>query len=142
MGAAAVAEFLSLPAEERLRLLELLWESLTAAPSSMPLGDAHRAAIDEALAEYRQNPDDVLTFDQVSVLTGAGRRTATQDVSGLPADRPCVVSYLHGRRRGIGAASESSFELIPGPWTIEIWYGDQRLTRKTFRVLPLKAAKP
>jgi putative addiction module component (TIGR02574 family) len=65
MSAAAVAEILNLPAEERLRLLELLWESLTATPSSMPLGDAHRAAIDEALAESRQNPDDVLTFDQV-----------------------------------------------------------------------------
>lgn len=60
-----VAEILKLPAEERLRLVELLWESLSANPSLVPLGEAHRAAIDEALAEYRQNPDDVMTFDQV-----------------------------------------------------------------------------
>ena len=60
-----LAEILKLPAEEKLRLVELLWESLSATPSAIPLGDAHRAAIDEALAEHRQNPDDVLTFDQV-----------------------------------------------------------------------------
>ena len=65
MSDADLAELLRLPAEEKLRLVELLWESLSANPSAIPLGDAHRAAIDEALAEHRQDPDDVLTFDQV-----------------------------------------------------------------------------
>jgi putative addiction module component (TIGR02574 family) len=65
MSDADIAEILKLPAEEKLRLVELLWESLSATPSAIPLGDAHRAAVDEALAEHRQNPDDVLTFDQV-----------------------------------------------------------------------------
>lgn len=60
-----IAEILKLPAEERLRLVELIWESLNATPSAVPLGDAHRAAIDEELAEHRKNPDDVLTIDQV-----------------------------------------------------------------------------
>ena len=65
MSDTEVAEILKLPAEERLRLLELLWESLSATPSSVPLGDAHRAAIDEALAEHRRDPDDVLTMEQM-----------------------------------------------------------------------------
>jgi putative addiction module component (TIGR02574 family) len=65
MSDADLAEILNLPAEEKLRLVELLWQSLSATPSAIPLGDAHRTAIDEALAEHRQNPDDVLTFDQV-----------------------------------------------------------------------------
>ena len=65
MSDADLAEILNLPAEEKLRLVELLWGSLSATPSAIPLGDAHRTAIDEALAEHRQNPDDVLTFDQV-----------------------------------------------------------------------------
>lgn len=60
-----LAEILNLPAEEKLRLMELLWESLSADPSHLPLGDAHRVAIDAALAEHRQNPDDVMTLDQV-----------------------------------------------------------------------------
>ena len=66
-----VAELLKLPAEEKLRLLELLWESLSVSPSALPVGDAHRAAIEEALAEHRQSPNDVLTMGQV--LTGVRR---------------------------------------------------------------------
>ena len=65
MSDTEVAELLKLPAEEKLRLLELLWESLSATPSSVPLGDAHLAAIDEALAEHRLDPDDVLSMEQM-----------------------------------------------------------------------------
>ena len=60
-----VAEILKLPIEERIRLVELIWESIAANPSAVLLSDAHRAAIDEALAEHARNPDDVLTRDQV-----------------------------------------------------------------------------
>lgn len=60
-----VAEILKLPPEERLRLVELIWESLAATPSAVPLGDAHRAAIDQELAEHRRDPNDVLTLEQV-----------------------------------------------------------------------------
>jgi putative addiction module component (TIGR02574 family) len=65
MSDADVAEILKLPAEERLRLVELIWESLSVVPSEVPLSDAHRAAIDEELAEHRRNPNDVLSLDQV-----------------------------------------------------------------------------
>ena len=65
MSHTEVAEILKLPAEERLHLVELIWESIAANPSAVPLSDAHRAAIDEALAEHARNPDDVLTRDQV-----------------------------------------------------------------------------
>ena len=65
MSDSDVAELLKLPAEEKLRLLELLWENLSASASALPLSDAHRAAIDESLAEHRQAPDAVLTLEQV-----------------------------------------------------------------------------
>lgn len=67
-----VAELLKLPIEERLRLVGLIWESLAANPSAVPLSDAHRAAIDEALAEHVRNPGDVLTRDQVFARTRRG----------------------------------------------------------------------
>jgi len=60
-----VAEILKLPAEERLRLVELIWESLVTDPGALPLGGAHRAVIDERLAEHERNPDDVATRDEV-----------------------------------------------------------------------------
>jgi putative addiction module component (TIGR02574 family) len=60
-----VAEILKLPVEERMRLVELIWESLIANPEALPLGDAHRAVIDERLSEHERHPDDVVTRDEV-----------------------------------------------------------------------------
>ena len=51
--------------EERLRIAEIIWESLAADPSSVPLSDAHRTAIDERLAEHERDPDDVVSKDEV-----------------------------------------------------------------------------
>ena len=65
MSEADVAEILKLPAEERLRLVELIWESLTARPGDVALSDAHRESLDAELAEHRRNPNDVLSLDQI-----------------------------------------------------------------------------
>ena len=67
-----IAEILQLPVEERLRLVQLIWESVAVDPSAVPLGDAHRKVIDERLAEHERNPDDVVTRDDV--LAEARRR--------------------------------------------------------------------
>lgn len=60
-----IAEILNLPIEERLRLVELIWESIAANPSAVPISDAHRAVIDERLAEHARDPDDVIIRDEV-----------------------------------------------------------------------------
>ena len=65
MSNADVAEILKLPAEKRLRLVELTWESLAAKPSEVPLSEAHRAAIDERIAEHERNSDEVVPGDEV-----------------------------------------------------------------------------
>ena len=65
MSNADVAEILKLPAEERLRLVELIWESLAAKPSEVPLSDAHRAVIDERVTEHERSPDDVVLREEV-----------------------------------------------------------------------------
>ena len=72
MGDADVAEILKLPPEERLRLAEVIWASLAAEPSTVPLGDAHRQVLDERLAEHKKDPNDVISRDQV--LADARRR--------------------------------------------------------------------
>lgn len=72
MSDADVAEILKLPPEERLRLAEVIWASLAAEPSNVPLGDAHRQVLDERLADHEKNPDDVVSRDQV--LADARRR--------------------------------------------------------------------
>jgi putative addiction module component (TIGR02574 family) len=72
MSDADVAEILKLPPEERMRIAEIIWVSLAVNPEFVPLGDAHRELIDQALAEHESNPDDVITRDQV--LAEARRR--------------------------------------------------------------------
>jgi putative addiction module component (TIGR02574 family) len=72
MSDADIAEILQLPVEERLRLVQLIWDSVAAEPSAVPLGDAHRAVIDQRLADQEANPDDVATRDEV--LAEARRR--------------------------------------------------------------------
>jgi putative addiction module component (TIGR02574 family) len=72
MSDADVAEILKLPPEERLRLAEVIWASLAAEPSTVPLGDAHRQVLDERLAEHDKSPDDVISRDQV--IADARRR--------------------------------------------------------------------
>lgn len=72
MSDADVAEILKLPPEERLRLAEVIWASLAAEPSAVPLGNAHRQVLDERLADHERNPDDVVSKDQV--LADARRR--------------------------------------------------------------------
>ena len=65
MSDADVAEILKLSPEERLRIAEIIWESLAADPSSAPLSDAHRTAIDERLSEHERDPNDVVSKDEV-----------------------------------------------------------------------------
>ena len=72
MSDADVAEILKLPPEVRLHLAEVIWASLAAEPSTVPLGDAHRQVLDERLAEHHKSPDDVVSRDQV--LADARRR--------------------------------------------------------------------
>ena len=60
-----IAEILQLPVEERLRLVQLIWDSVAAEASAVPIGDAHRAVIDERLAEHDANPGDVATRDEI-----------------------------------------------------------------------------
>jgi putative addiction module component (TIGR02574 family) len=60
-----VAEILKLPVEDRLRLIELIWESLGTDPAALPLSDAHVTVLEERLAEDRRDPTDVLTLEEV-----------------------------------------------------------------------------
>src|SRR5438105_9447983 len=59
-----VAEILALPVEERMELLEAIWDSISAVPEALPLSDAHRAVIDERLEEHRRNPDEGVCLDE------------------------------------------------------------------------------
>jgi putative addiction module component (TIGR02574 family) len=52
----------NLSADEKLELLDVLWESLEA---DAPLTDTQRAELDHRMARYEQNPTDVIPWEQV-----------------------------------------------------------------------------
>lgn len=61
-----------LNAEQRLSLIEEIWESLD--EHSVPLTDAQRAELERRIADHEANPQDVVSFDEVkrSVLPPRG----------------------------------------------------------------------
>ena len=53
----------TLSAAEKVDLLDAVWESLEAEPP--PLTDAQRSELDRRMANYQQNPSDVIPWEQV-----------------------------------------------------------------------------
>ena len=54
-----------LSVEERLALVEDIWDSIAADSAALPLTDAQRAELDRRLAEHETNPDDVVPWEEL-----------------------------------------------------------------------------
>ena len=57
MKQVSVAEILELPVAERIRLVELIWDSIAAVPEAIPISDELKAELDRRLAEFEADPD-------------------------------------------------------------------------------------
>jgi putative addiction module component (TIGR02574 family) len=57
--------------EERLALVEELWDSIAADSAAVPLTEAQRAELDRRLAEHEANPDDVVPWDEIKASIAA-----------------------------------------------------------------------
>ena len=58
-------EIEKLNVEERLDLIEALWESLSANPSQIPVPDSHKAMLDERLDEIDAGDDAGIPWNEV-----------------------------------------------------------------------------
>jgi len=58
-------EILELPVTERIRLVELIWDSIAAAPEAVPVSDELKAELDRRLAEFEANPEAGLPWEEV-----------------------------------------------------------------------------
>ncbi len=54
-----VEAFRRLPAEERARLVEELWDEVARELEQQPLGDARQRLLDERIRQHEENPADV-----------------------------------------------------------------------------------
>jgi putative addiction module component (TIGR02574 family) len=67
-----VAEILELPVPERVRLVEIIWESISAVPDSLPLTPWQREELDRRLADYSADPAGGNSLEEVISRIRAG----------------------------------------------------------------------
>jgi len=60
-----VAEILALPVAERVRLVEAIWDSISAVPDALPLTQWQKEELDRRLAEFEADPDSGATLEEV-----------------------------------------------------------------------------
>lgn len=60
-----VAEILELPVAERIRLVELIWDSIAAVPEAIPVSDELNAELNRRLAEFEANPEAGSPWEEV-----------------------------------------------------------------------------
>ncbi len=60
-----VAEILALPVEDRVRLVEAIWDSISAVPDAITLTDRQKRELDKRLAEYEADPDAGSSLEEV-----------------------------------------------------------------------------
>ena len=69
----SLAELLELPVEERLKLLEALWESIAELPEALELTEAQKQELDRRLAAYEQDPEAGVPWPELKARLLAGR---------------------------------------------------------------------
>ena len=59
------SEIRSLTPEERIRLIEMLWESFVESPESLPVTDRQLTELQQRLAEHDANPEAARPWSEV-----------------------------------------------------------------------------
>lgn len=75
MTSISVAEILALPIQERIHLVELIWESVAAVPQAIEVTPEIKADLAARLAEFERDPAAGYSWDQVKekLKTGSWR---------------------------------------------------------------------
>jgi len=58
-------DFGGMTVDERIRLIEAIWESITAEPGQPELTDAQRLELERRWQDDEANPDDVIPWETV-----------------------------------------------------------------------------
>lgn len=58
-------QILSLSVEERIQLVEAIWDSIADHPEALPVTEAQRAELDRRLAAHRRDPGASRAWSQV-----------------------------------------------------------------------------
>jgi putative addiction module component (TIGR02574 family) len=68
-----LSELLQLPVEERLKLVEALWDSIAEFPEALELTVAQKQELDRRLAAYEQDPEAGVPWSELKARLLASR---------------------------------------------------------------------
>jgi putative addiction module component (TIGR02574 family) len=61
----SVTEILELPVAERIRLVELIWDSIAAVPEAVSVSEELKAELDRRFSEFEANPEGGSPWEEV-----------------------------------------------------------------------------
>jgi putative addiction module component (TIGR02574 family) len=77
MNSISVADILELPVQERIHLVEMIWESIAAFPQALEVSPELKSELNVRMAEFERDPEAGYSWDQVKVkLKNGSWRTA------------------------------------------------------------------
>lgn len=68
-----LSKILELPIEERIELVQSIWDSVAAVPEAVQLTAAQREELEERVRDYRKNPDGGSPWPEVRERILSGR---------------------------------------------------------------------
>ena len=60
-----IENFRKLSPNEKVRLVQELWDEIAEEASHLPLSETHRQLLDQRLQQHEENPDDVEPWEKV-----------------------------------------------------------------------------
>jgi putative addiction module component (TIGR02574 family) len=69
--AATLAEIISLSVNDRIRLVQAIWDSISADPEHLELTESQRIELSRRLLDHEKNPSAVISWQQVKARTMA-----------------------------------------------------------------------
>jgi putative addiction module component (TIGR02574 family) len=77
MNTISITDILQLPVQERIQLVELIWDSVAAVPEALDVSPEIKAELEIRMIEFEKNPESGYSWDQVkSRLKDGSWRTA------------------------------------------------------------------
>ncbi len=62
---AALNEITALSVEDRIRLVQAIWDSIAAEQAYPDLTEVQKRELDRRITDYEANPDDILTWEEI-----------------------------------------------------------------------------
>ena len=72
MTRVSVADILELPVQERIHLVEIIWESIAAFPQAIQVSPELKAELSARLADFERDPEAGYSWDQVKAQLKTG----------------------------------------------------------------------